>query len=271
MKAVVLAAGRGTRMREPDARDPHSLTAEQARVAAAGLKAMIPFHGRPFLDYVLSALADSGCDDVCLIVAPQQDIVRDYYARTGSTERVRVAFAVQREPRGTADALLAAQEFTGADPFLVMNSDNYYPVDALRPLVGLDGPGLPAFSRTALIRGSNIPPDRVRAYAVLQIDADGMLQDIVEKPDDETIARLGDEFFVSMNCWRFDEAMYDACRAVPPSPRGELELPNAVRYAVRERGQRFRTFPVYAGVLDLSHQSDVAEVSRRLEAIEARP
>lgn len=248
-----------------------ALTPEQARIADAGVKALIPFNGRPFLDYVLSALADAGCTDICLVVGPEHGELRGYYTQAHPPERVTVSFAVQQEARGTADAVLAARPFTGNDPFLVMNSDNYYPVDVLRTLAQLDAPGLPAFSGPALIRESNIQADRVRAYAILEIAPDGSLADIVEKPDAEMVARLGDEFFVSMNCWRLDERVFEACRLVPPSPRGEVELPVAVRYAVRTLKQRFLTFPVHAGVLDLSHRSDIAEVARRLEAIEARP
>ena len=55
-------------------------------------------------------------------------------------------------------------------PFLVLNADNYYPVDVLRALVSLDGPGLPAFRRSTLIAESNIDPDRIRSYAMLTID-----------------------------------------------------------------------------------------------------
>ena len=72
----------------------------------------------------------------------------------------------------------------------MLNSDNYYPVEVLRALVSLDGPGLPAFGRSTLIAHSNIDADRVRSFALLSIGADGMLQDIIEKPDDETFARL---------------------------------------------------------------------------------
>jgi dTDP-glucose pyrophosphorylase len=268
VKAVVLARGKGTRMRSAGAgaaTDP-----VQARIADTGVKGMIPFR-RPFLDYVLSALADAGCRDICLVIGPEHDIVRDYYARERTLERVHVSFAIQAEPRGTADAVLAARDFIGNDPFLALNSDNYYPVDVLRALVELEGEGLPAFRRSTLIASSNIDPDRVRAFAMLTIDRDGYLVDIVEKPDPETFALFGDDVRVSMNVWRFEPAILRACASIPPSARGELELPNAVRHAVRDMGQRFRTIPVDAGVLDLSTREDIAEVERRLAHVDPRP
>jgi dTDP-glucose pyrophosphorylase len=272
VKALVLARGKGTRMQRADR--AANVDAAQSSVADTGLKAMIPFR-RPFLDFVLSALADAGCLDICLVIGPEHGVVRDYYERTRPPERVRITFAVQQDARGTADAVLSAERFAGQAPFLVLNSDNYYPVDVLRALVALDGQGLPAFRRSTLIEQGNIDPDRIRSFAMLSIDEDGTLQDIVEKPDAETFARdfadRGDEVRVSMNCWRFGPSIFTACRNIQPSPRGELELPNAVRHAVRVMGERFRAIPVDTGVLDLSRREDIAEVERRLSSVEARP
>ncbi|OFW05609.1 MAG: hypothetical protein A3H96_11140 [Acidobacteria bacterium RIFCSPLOWO2_02_FULL_67_36] len=268
MKAVVLARGRGTRMQRHDR--SVALDLEQAAMADAGLKSMIPFR-RPFLDYVLSALADAGCLDVCLVVGPDDEVMRRYYTQERPPERVRVRFAVQERPLGTANAVLAARPFAGVDPFLVLNSDNYYPAGVFEALAALDGPGLPAFRRLALIRQSNIDPVRVRAFAILRIAQDGRLLDIIEKPDEATAASFGDNFAVSMNCWRFDASIFSACRDVAPSERGEVELPNAVRHAVRVMGLRFQTVPIDAGVLDLSRRGDIPEVGRRLAGIDPRP
>jgi glucose-1-phosphate thymidylyltransferase len=268
MKAVVLARGKGTRMQRGDR--AAALDDAQAEMADRGLKAMIPFR-RPFLDYVLSALADAGCSDVCLVIGPDHDVVREYYTRTQPPRRVRIAFAVQAVARGTADAMLAAEAFAGRDPVLALNADNYYPSDVLRALVALDGPGLPAFRRSTLIARSNIDAGRIRSYAVLSIADNGDLVDIVEKPDPSTLAAFGDEFFVSMNCWRFGPSIFTACRRIEPSARGEIELPNAVRYAVTHMKERFRTIPVDAGVLDLSQRADIAEVEKRLSTIEPEP
>jgi dTDP-glucose pyrophosphorylase len=273
MKAVVLARGKGTRMREasPDG----AADAAQSRVAESGVKGMIPFR-RPFLDYVLSALADAGCREACLIIGPEHDVIRDYYERASVPQRIRVAFAIQQEARGTADAVLAARKFTGGEPFLALNSDNYYPAEVLAELVALDSQGLPAFSRSALIERSNIDPGRIRSFAMLDIAENGDLVDIVEKPDAETLARYGldskaQDVRVSMNCWPFGPSIFTACSQVQPSPRGELELPNAVRYAVRVLGERFRTIPVETGVLDLSRREDIAEVERRLAHVDPQP
>ena len=97
---------------------------------------MIPV-GRPFLDYLLSALVDAGLEEVCLVIGPEHSEVRERYGK-GDT-RARVSFAIQEEPRGTADALLAAESFTAGESFVVLNSDNYYPVAVLAKRAGAPG------------------------------------------------------------------------------------------------------------------------------------
>ncbi len=260
-KAVILARGLGMRMRRPD--DTARLDAEQERAADAGLKAMIPAGARPFLDYVLSGLADAGFRDICMVIGPEHVELREYYEQM-RTDRLRFHFAIQQRPIGTADAMLVTQEFVGPDAFLVLNSDNYYPIEMYRQLRELGEPGVAGFERAALIRESNVPAERVLRYSILEIDEAGYLKRILEKPDAATLATHGDHAFIGMNCWLFRPSIYRACREVKPSTRGELELPEAVDLAVTQFGERIRVLKFYAGVLDLSYRADVASVSRKL-------
>jgi glucose-1-phosphate thymidylyltransferase len=272
-KAVILARGLGTRMRH--AGGDAQLSDTQARVAASGIKALMPVGagdgapGRPFLDYVLSALADAGVTDVCLVIGPEHVAIRHYYGRL-TLSRLRIAFAEQALPRGTADAVLTAEAFAGHDPFLVLNSDNYYPIATYQTLCAYDGAALPGFDRDALVARSNIDADRIRSFALLSVSGDGLLLDIVEKPDAETFARMGPHALVSMNLWSLTTPCFEACRRVQPSSRGELELPNAVRLAIHDLGVPVRVFPVAAGVLDLSHRGDVGPVADALRDLSVR-
>jgi glucose-1-phosphate thymidylyltransferase len=265
-KAVILARGLGTRMRRASA--SARLDEAQARAADAGVKGMIPI-GRPFLDYVISALADAGSRDVCLVVGPEHDGIRRYYSREAVPTRVRVTFAVQTDPRGTADAVAAAESFAAGDQFLVINSDNYYPASALGGLAALPGPGLAGFERAALVGEGNIDDDRVSRYAVMEVHPDNSLADIVEKPDAERWARTPAGALISMNCWRFGPSIFEAARRIGPSPRGEYELTDAVKDAMRH-GERFLVVRVRAGVLDLSQRDDIPSVTRRLSAVQVR-
>ncbi len=245
------------------------LDAAQQGVVDAGLKGMISI-GRPFLDYIISALADAGITDVCLVIGPEHQLVRDYYTREVDLKRVRVHFAAQERPLGTADAVLAAESFAAGEHVLVLNSDNYYPVHTLWALRELGGAGLAVFERSALVQRGNIDHDRVALFSVVQTDAAGNLARIVEKPDAATIASLGPEVFVGMNSWSLPPAIYQACRRVKPSARGELELPSAVQLACDELGVSFKVLRFHDGVLDLSNQRDIAAVTQRLKDVEPR-
>lgn len=275
--ALVLARGLGTRMQQGAGL---SLAPEQARAAAAGQKGMMPLAGpdgrtRPFLDYVLSALADAGYTDVALVVPPARtdghpDPLRDYYGGTGMPSRIRISFVVQEVARGTADAVAAAGDWIAGRPFVVLNADNLYGVPALRALREASGPALPVYRCDDLVASSGIPAERVGAFALLQITRDGDLADIVEKPGIEAVEAAGAGALISMNCWRGDDAVLQACRDVPVSARGEFELPAAIRLAIT-RGSRIRAIPADGPVLDLSRQDDVAFVAERLRHVEARP
>ena len=257
-RALILARGLGRRMRE--AAPGVELEATQTAAADAGLKAMIPF-GRPFLDFVLHTLADAGVTEAALVLGPEHEQVREYY-RQLHTSRIRVAFVEQAQPLGTADAVLSGREWAGQASFLVLNADNLYPVDVLEMLVSGTAPALPGFERDSL----DMPLERVGTFALLDRAEDGSLLRIHEKPGTAAVEAAGAAALISMNVWRFDERIFDACRDVPLSSRGERELPQAVGLAV-SRGVRFEVFPVRGIVLDLSKRDDIPSVARALETI----
>lgn len=281
-QAVILARGLGTRMRRDDG---SKLGAAQQAAAVAGAKGMMPVGGgrrgigesgpapsagRPFLDFIISALADAGIGEVVLVVAPDHAAMRDHFA-ANPPRRVVLRFAVQDEPRGTADAVFAARDAIRHAPFLVLNSDNYYFPETLRTAVGIGGCGLVAFESDALVRLSDFDAGRVLRFALLDVGPDDVLRAIREKPaSDDPLVRAA-ERWVSMNLWSFTPEMFDACARVRPSPRGELELQDAVIIAMRDLGARFRVVRVRDGVLDLSHRADVSRVTARLATVEPRP
>ncbi|HUQ45734.1 MAG TPA: sugar phosphate nucleotidyltransferase [Gemmatimonadaceae bacterium] len=262
-KAVILARGLGTRMRKAD--DGAALDAAQAAAADTGMKGMIPI-GRPFMDYLISALADAGFTDVCLVIGPEHEPVRAHYGGEVVTTRVRVHFAVQREPLGTADAVIAAEAFAGGAPFAVINSDNYYAVEALAALRRRAAPVIVGFERMSLVRLGNVPPERVSRFGALDVGADGHLRRILATPTPEM--EHGD-ILASLNCWSFTREIFGACRDVPRSARGEYELPQAVQLAI-DRGMRMKVIAMHAAVLDMSSRADIASVAERLAGVEVR-
>jgi dTDP-glucose pyrophosphorylase len=261
-KAVVLAAGLGTRMRAPEA---GSLDEAQQRAAAAGHKAMMPF-GRPFLDHLLHHLAEAGVGRVSIVTAPAHEEARAYYSSL-HTERIVLECSVQAEPRGTADAVAAAAAFIGGDLALVVNGDNLYPIAALCALSEAGVPALVGFSRSGLLKGG-IPAERLERFALI-VSRDGWLDRIVEKPDAVTLRAAGQQARLSMNCWVVPPEIVGVTSTLPLSPRGELELPMAVA-ALMARGTGFRVLPSDEPVLDLSHRRDVVVIGAALDGREVR-
>jgi glucose-1-phosphate thymidylyltransferase len=258
-RAVVLARGRGSRMRREDA--AARLDAEQAAAAAAGAKAMMPV-GRPLLEHLLSALAEAGIEEAVLVIGPGQDPIRAHFA-ANPPRRLRLVFAVQQEARGTADAVRSARAAAGADCFVVVNGDTWYPPQAIRAVAAAPAPALGAFDGEALVRLGNVPAERLLAFALCDVAADGSLREIVEKPGPEHALARAARHIVSMNLWHLPPAVFAALERVQPSPRGELELLDAVRLLMRD-GARVLAVPLACELLDLSSRADVAAVTARL-------
>ena len=259
--AVVLARGLGTRMRASSAAGS-GLTSQQATAAASGYKALMPIGEHRLIDYSLSALADAGIERAVLVVSPEHE---DFRRHIDSLERTRLTIdlAVQVNPLGTADAVLSAEAAVGEESFLMVNGDNYYPRQVLHDLARHRGNALAGFDRAALVAESNIPAERIAAFAIVRA-RDGALEEIVEKPAAEVVRAAGAHAPVSMNAFRFTPEIFAACRRIAPSPRGELEIVDAVRALPGP----VSVLPATGGVLDLSRREDIREVEARLSGTE---
>ena len=116
----------------------------------------------------------------------------------------------------------------------------------------------------AMIDGSNIPADRISKFAIIRINPDGTMAEIIEKPTDEQLAGVPKPHYVSMNCWRFGPAIFKACRAIKPSVRNEFEVTDAVAYAINQLGQTFTAARTQSPVLDMSCRDDIGPVAQKL-------
>jgi glucose-1-phosphate thymidylyltransferase len=166
--------------------------------------------------------------------------------------------------------VLAVEEFAGGDDFLCINSDNYYPVALLSEMRAVGEPAVALFDRQTLVEKGNISEEKLRKYAICEMDGKGYLRSIREKPSDHEWVAAGDAL-VSMNCWRFSRGIFEVCRRAPLSPRGEYELPTAVGEAIRGSYLRIRVVRCQEGVLDLTSRADIAAVAERLKGIRAEP
>ncbi len=196
MKAVVLAAGQGTRIRPLSDSVP---------------KPMLPVADRPLVAHTIDAAIDAGANEVVLVIGYEADTVRDYF---GAEYRgVPVSYAVQTEQAGTADAVNAARDHIEG-PFAVLNGDNLYDPAAINQL----------FEQCPAVCAIEV--DDPRNYGVLSTDG-GSVSGIVEKPDDPptNLANAGAYAFpAEARQWL----------EVPASERGEHEITDVLATVIDE-------------------------------------
>lgn len=270
-KAVILARGLGTRMQrrvEGLKLDP---TAEE--YANKGWKAFIPMSGgRPFLDYTLYFLREVGFKEICLVIGPEHSVMKEYYARLDQKlDDISISFAIQEKPLGTANAVYSAKEFVGNDSFMMLNGDNLYPKEAMKILRDQDEEicYVIGFEKDALVRNSNFDAERIKAFAVMEVDDNWNLIRIVEKPEDPEKYRTKRGILVNMNLWRFTPDIFWACERIKPHPiRKEYEITAAVQLLIDEKVTPIRVIPVKAGVLDLTYRTDIPVVMDKLKALQ---
>lgn len=276
---VILAGGVSSRMKKALA-SASNLDTRLKREVQEKSKAMIGVGAgsRPFLDYLLSNVAEAGYRNVLIVVGERDASIREYYEHTENAGRfpsLAISYAVQpippgrEKPLGTADALLRALETAPSwrgERLTVCNSDNLYSTRALRLLLedGHDN-AMIDYDRSAL----RFELERIAAFAVIKKDAEAFLLDIIEKPSPEEIARAADangRVGVSMNMWRFSyDLIFPSLESVPLNPvRQEKELPTAVKMMIERHPRAMFTIPVSEHVPDLTSPQDILRVKEEL-------
>ena len=190
MDAIILAAGKGTRLR------PHTATTP---------KPLLPVQGRPILDWIIGALPP--VDRVVVVVNYLADQIEAYLAK--QTHVRDWATVRQEEPRGTGDALMSCRDAVTSDRVMVLNGDDLIGRADLAKLAGV-----PAGILTH-------PVDRPESYGIVFRNPDGTLEKVVEKP-----AGLPPPQLANIGGYLFPKAAFDL--TLPLSPRGEYEITDAV-------------------------------------------
>ncbi|HEX5899729.1 MAG TPA: glucose-1-phosphate thymidylyltransferase [Solirubrobacteraceae bacterium] len=232
LKGLILSGGRGTRLRP---------------ITHTSAKQLVPVANRPVLFYGIEAMAHAGIEEVGIIIAPETgDEIREATG-DGSAFGVRITYIVQDEPAGLAHAVLTAEPFLGADPFVMYLGDNLLQggIDDLVAAFRANGPD-------ALILLTPVPdPEH---FGVAELDGDRVVA-LAEKPAQPrtNLALVGVYMFTSL--------IHDAARAIDPSPRGELEITDAIQYLV-DGGRRVEPHVVKGWWKDTGRLEDMLEANR---------
>lgn len=226
-KALVLAAGKGTRM--------GSLTRELP-------KPLLPLNGRPILRHVLDRLRAAGVREIGVVTGYLGDQVRACL----SDYPLPLTFHVQRELNGTARAVLAGRSFCGTDPFLLTFGDILCAPSAYRGIAHLLEPPAEA------VLGVKFAADPAPGAAVYE--ENGHVTRIIEKPPPGTSTTNWN----SAGVYAFTSRIFAELERVPLSPRGEYEITSAIAQLL-EANHHVRMYEIKGRWMDVGRPEDLPQ------------
>lgn len=233
MKGLVLSGGSGTRLRP---------------ITHTGPKQLVPVANKPVLQYCIENLQAAGITDVGVVLGNKGRTEIQEFLGDGSQLGIDVTYIVQGEPLGIAHAVGCAESFIGDDNFVVVLGDNILKegldrlVDNFESGVHDAGIGLQVV-------------DNPGAFGVADVDEDGTVERLVEKPDEppSELALIG--------TYVFSPAIFDAIAEITPSWRDELEITDAIQYLIDD-GRIINSHIVEGWWKDTGKPEDILEANR---------
>jgi dTDP-glucose pyrophosphorylase len=233
-KAVLLAAGRGTRMRE--------LTTDLP-------KPMIEVRGKPVLQHIVEGLREAGVRDLLIIVGYHADAVQNFFG-DGSRYNIEIQYATQAVQDGTGRLVNLARNFAGNSPFILSYGDILVDPANYKRLVDLPHDVEAIISVT---RGED-----VRKGGAVFLNKEMELVDLREK------AQAGEPTspWYNAGLYTFRPSIFDFTAKLKPSPRGEYELTDAIRDLARS-GKTIKAYELTGEWADVRDPEVLAKLNLR--------
>jgi glucose-1-phosphate thymidylyltransferase len=251
VKALVLAGGRGTRLRP---------------ITHTGAKQLVPVANKPVLFYGLEAIRDAGIRRVGIVVSDPLELLRPDH-RTGELTTVlvnsqaeiraavgsgaalglEVTYIQQEAPLGLAHAVKISEDYMAGEPFVMYLGDNLIR-DGITPFIREFEAEKP--NAQILLAHVKTPQD----YGVAELEGDRVVR-LEEKP------RQPKSDLALVGVYLFDKTVFDAVRAIRPSARGELEITDAIQHLI-DSGKRVRSHVITGWWKDTGKMEDMLEANR---------
>jgi len=253
MKAVILAAGKGTRMRELTSRLP---------------KPMLRVQGKPILEHIVTGLLAAGIHDIFIVTGWRAEVIETHFS-DGSEWGARIATGRQPVQDGTGKAPELAKNFIGQSPFLLTYGDILVPpatyAQMLRRFAEGDFAGV-----ITVTRGEDVTQGGLNFF-----DDRFCLKRLVEKPSPEQLEELrrdgwlkpADPAWYNAGIYIFQPMLFDFTARLRKSPRGEFELTDAIS-AMIESGQQLAGLEVQGRWVDVRDPETLAKLESGTSNIE---
>ncbi|WP_238478835.1 UTP--glucose-1-phosphate uridylyltransferase AglF [Natranaeroarchaeum sulfidigenes] len=240
MKAVVLAAGKGTRLRP--------LTDDKP-------KGLVEVNGRPIVTHCFERLAELGAEEFVVVVGYRKEDIIEHYG--DEWDGIPITYTHQREQKGLAHALLTAEEHID-DDFMLILGDNIFEAN-LDDVVHRQKES----RADAAFLVEEVPHEEASRYGVCDTNNYGEITDVVEKPDDPPSNLVMTGFYT------FSPAIFHACKLVQPSNRGEYEISEAIDLLIQS-GRTIDAIGLDGWRIDVGYPEDRDEAERRLQEKEEK-
>ncbi|WP_312911801.1 UTP--glucose-1-phosphate uridylyltransferase AglF [Natronosalvus caseinilyticus] len=235
MQAVVLAAGKGTRLRP--------LTDDKP-------KGMVEVAGKPILTHCLEQVVDLGADELIVVVGYEKEKIIEHYG--DDFQGVPITYTHQREQNGLAHALLTVEEHID-DDFMLILGDNIFRAN-LSDVVRRQQED----RADAAFLVEEVPWEEASRYGVCDTNKYGEITDVVEKPEEPPSNLVMTGFYT------FTPAIFHACHLVQPSNRGEYEISEAIDLLIQS-GRTIDALRLDGWRADIGYPEDRDAAEERVE------
>ncbi len=243
MKGMILAGGAGTRL--------HPLT-------LAVSKQLMPVYDKPMIYYPLTTLMLAGIRDILIISTPQ-DVPRfEALLGDGSAWGIKLSYAVQPKPEGLAQAFIIGETFIGNDSVCLVLGDNLFYGHGMSETLQQAA----TLSHGGLVFGYYVrDPER---YGVVEFDKQGKVVSLEEKP------KQPKSNYAVPGLYFFDNRAATVAKNLKPSPRGELEIIEVIRWYLNDGTLKVAELGRGTAWLDTGTHQSLLQAAVYIEAVQER-
>jgi len=236
MKALILAGGKGTRLK------PLTNTIT---------KQLIPVANKPILFYAIDQVSEAGIREIGIIISPETGRFVKEAVGDGSRWGCDITYILQPEPLGLAHAVKVSRDFLEDSPFIMHLGDTLIEVSVAALVTRFRETNPDALIVLQQVSDPNI----LKKVGVVQLNRAGKVVSIVEKPQ----VPLGKHALVGI--YLFNSAIHEAISGIKPSWRNELEITDAIRELIRI-GKKVESFVLDGWWLDTGKKDDLLLANR---------